>query len=210
MAKMIYFPVNARAEAIRMLHAFADVPLEDERVTFEQWGSGLKEKQPLGQLPVYTCEEGELLMSNSIARYLAKKFGMMGENLWEEALNDMMMEALLSCANEIPPKWYVWSIFKRAPEPENKDEIKAELRAKLLKTVNYIQSAAEKHGKKFITSDKICLADMWLYGTLEFSKACIEDSQELTPWVKDFVEKFGSDERVKKYLAARPASVLGV
>ena len=32
-------------------------------------------EQPLEQLPVYTCEDGEMVMSNSIARYVAKKFG---------------------------------------------------------------------------------------------------------------------------------------
>jgi len=95
--KLLYFPVRARGEAIRMLHAIADKPLNDERVTFEQWGAeGIKQKQPLGQIPTYTCDQGVMVMSNSIARYLAKKFGMMGENLWEEALNDMVQEATLS------------------------------------------------------------------------------------------------------------------
>jgi len=110
----------------------------------------------------------------------------------------------------LPPKWYNWSVFKKIPEPENKDEVKAELRELALKTVNYIQTVAEKQGKKFITSDKICLADVWLYTTLEFSKLCIEDIMELTPWVKDFVVKFESDERVKKYLAGRPGTVNGL
>ena len=31
--------------------------------------------QPLGQLPVYTSEQGETVMSNSIARHVARKFG---------------------------------------------------------------------------------------------------------------------------------------
>ena len=38
-------------------------------------------EQPLEQLPVYTCEDGELVMSNSIARYVAKKFGK--KNKWQ-------------------------------------------------------------------------------------------------------------------------------
>ena len=49
-----------------------------------------------------------------------------------------------------------------------------------------------------------------MYGSLEFAKLCIEDSMELTPWVKEFVEKFSSDERVKKYMESRPESILGI
>jgi len=61
-----------------MLHAVADKPLNDEIVTVEQWqADGIKQKQPLGQIPTYTCDEGVVVMSNSIARYVAKKFGMM-------------------------------------------------------------------------------------------------------------------------------------
>ena len=43
--KLVYFPVRARGEAIRMLYALADKKLEDERVTFEQWQGGLKQSE---------------------------------------------------------------------------------------------------------------------------------------------------------------------
>ena len=33
------------------------------------------------------------------------------------------------------------------------------------------------------------------------------DSMEITPWVKEFVSNFESDERVKKYLAERPQQI---
>ena len=39
-------------------------------------------EQPLEQLPVYTCEDGEMVMSNSIARYVAKKFGKKNKGLY--------------------------------------------------------------------------------------------------------------------------------
>ena len=32
-------------------------------------------EQPLGQLPLYKSTDGELIMSNSIARYVAKRYG---------------------------------------------------------------------------------------------------------------------------------------
>lgn len=35
----------------------------------------LYSEQPLGQLPVLTTEEGTLCESDTIARYVAKKFG---------------------------------------------------------------------------------------------------------------------------------------
>ena len=80
----------------------------------------------------------------------------MGSSLWEEALNDMVQETCLDIVADIPTKWYMWKVFKRAPEPENKDEVLSTIREKVLKGVNYIQSIADKGGKKFITGDKVC------------------------------------------------------
>ncbi|VDN54768.1 unnamed protein product [Dracunculus medinensis] len=37
--KLLYFPIRGRAEPIRLLFHFAQVPFEDEIITFEKWPS---------------------------------------------------------------------------------------------------------------------------------------------------------------------------
>ncbi|KAF6026202.1 hypothetical protein EB796_015485 [Bugula neritina] len=80
----------------------------------------------------------------------------------------------------------------------------------IIKHVNYIQSIADRRGKKFILCDQIQLGDVWLYATLEFCKVGVPDIMTITPWMKEFTTNFEADERMKKYLAERPPSALGV
>ncbi|XP_067942388.1 probable glutathione S-transferase 8 [Watersipora subatra] len=205
--KLTYFPLHARAASIRMLYGIAGVPFEDVRVPFDDWPA-VKAQQPMGQLPVLECEEGNLVMSNSIARYVAKKLGLSGENAWEEALNDMVMETCIECANDLGKTVYVWMIFKRAPEPEDSDKMLETFKEKLLKAMSYVQTVAEKRGKTFILGDQISLADVWVFNTLQFSSKACPSAMELTPWVKQFTENFQNDPKVKSYLETRPASIL--
>lgn len=81
----------------------------------------------------------------------------MGSTLIEEALNDMVLETCVPAFSTIGPKVYFWKVFKSHPVPENKEEILAEVRADILKAVNYIQTIAEKRGNKFIVSDTVSL-----------------------------------------------------
>ncbi|XP_067942462.1 glutathione S-transferase 1-like [Watersipora subatra] len=207
--RLTYFNVYARGEPTRILYALAGKEFEDKRIELEQWPAA-KEEQPLGQLPVFECEKGTLVMSNTIARYVAKGFGLAGKDAWEEALNDQVMETCSDVFNEIPAKIYSWQVFKRVPEPEDSEKIKEEVKAKIVKSLNFIQKTAEKRGKKFIVDDKISLADVWLYCSLVFGKAAFSDMMEVTPWIKEFSQKMEDDEVLKKYLAERKPSALGI
>ncbi|XP_067941976.1 glutathione S-transferase-like [Watersipora subatra] len=207
--KLTYFHAYARAEPTRMLYALHDKPLADNRVTKDGWPS-LKKDQPLGQMPVLECDEGTLLMSNSIARYTAKKFGVMGRSLWEEALNDMVVEVCSDCFQDLLKKIYEWEIFKRCPEPDNSVQLKAGIKDRIVKSMHFLQSIAEQRNRKFIINDQMNLADVWLYNTLQFGIVAFPDIMELTPWVKEFVAKVQNEEKMKAYLASRPKTPFGI
>ena len=55
---------------------------------------------------------------------------------------------------------------------------------------------------------QIQLADLWLYVLLEFSQNVYPDAMEIAPWIKEFVENFKANPKVKKYLAERPDAVV--
>jgi glutathione S-transferase len=67
------------------------VPLQDKRVTFEEWrasGNELKAQLPFGQLPVLQVEGKYLAQSAAIDHYAAKLGGLLPEDAWQAALAD--------------------------------------------------------------------------------------------------------------------------
>jgi len=92
--KLYYFPVHNRAELIRYLFNYKQIPFEDKQVTFEDWPS-LKPKTPLGQMPMLEIDgKTKLCQSHSIERYLAKVFGLAGKTKLEAAKCDMYVDGI--------------------------------------------------------------------------------------------------------------------
>ena len=82
---------------------------------------------------------------------------MVGSGQWEESLHDLVVEASQDVMNVYAtPNIYSWFVFKSVPEPENKDEQLENAKQKWIKALKYIQSVAEKRGKKYIVGDEVC------------------------------------------------------
>ena len=75
----------------------------------------------------------------------------MGDDIWEEALNDMIQE---SCIEALMGNGEKVS-FNIVPEPEINDKIITEIREGIVRTVNFIQTVAERKGKRFLSSDNV-------------------------------------------------------
>ncbi|XP_067942659.1 glutathione S-transferase 3-like [Watersipora subatra] len=204
--RLEYFHAKGRAEATRMLYAIAGEDFQDIRHDGRQWQTiRATVEMPLGQIPTLKTKDGMLCLSNTMARYVAKKFGLVGEGLWNETLNDLIVEVLQEFVNNYSANYIYWKFLKRAPEPENSDKIVENIRSDLLKRLDYIKSISEKRGNpKFLLADKIQLADVWLYTTLEFAKLGFPDAMEITPWAKEFTSAYEADSKISAYLAKRP------
>jgi len=83
--------------------------------------------------------------------------GLAGKELWEEALHDVVIEAVQACIDAYAvPNIYAWKVFKFIPTPENSEQILEDAKNKWIKVLNYIESIAEKRGKKYIIGDSVC------------------------------------------------------
>ena len=90
--KLYYFESRGFAELSRLIFAAAGQKYEDVRFPKEKWPEW-KPKAPFGQAPYLEVIDGSDIstysQSRSIARYLAKKFGLAGKNDEETAIIDM-------------------------------------------------------------------------------------------------------------------------
>lgn len=103
MSKLIYFPVYARGEKIRILLAYAGISFVDERVTGEQFRPRKAAGEfPNGQLPVWVHNGKYYNESSAILRFLGKQYGFYPSNVEAAYITD---NAVDFCA-DITPKIY--------------------------------------------------------------------------------------------------------
>ena len=94
-------------------------------------------------------------LDNFVKELLFLLTGLAGSNLWEETLCDLLVETCLDAFHDVPTKIYMWKVFKREPEPENSAKVMEEVKQRITKGLGYIQSVAEKKGKKFLVCDTV-------------------------------------------------------
>ena len=103
--KLYYFNARGRAEIIRMIFAVAGQEFDDIRVDFADWPS-IKPQAPLGQVPFIemiddvTKQSTKMGQSITIARFLAKRFGLAGRDEFEQAFADMYADQVTDLLNE--------------------------------------------------------------------------------------------------------------
>ncbi|KAF0707822.1 hypothetical protein As57867_006515, partial [Aphanomyces stellatus] len=74
--KLTYFDITVgRGEITRLALTIADIPFEDERVSFADWPA-LKPRMPFRQLPVLTVDGDTLTQDVAIARYAGTLAGL--------------------------------------------------------------------------------------------------------------------------------------
>merc|ERR1719187_73798 len=101
--KLLYFDLKARAEPARLLLAYGGVTYEDERIPppWENpsvWAER-KPKMAWGQLPELTWDGEVIYTSISIARFLAREFGLMGKTSVESAQVDEVVDVVQDTLN---------------------------------------------------------------------------------------------------------------
>nr|XP_022903520.1 glutathione S-transferase-like [Onthophagus taurus] len=92
--KLTYFDLPARGECIRLLLIYGEKEFDDITYDTDDLDIWRQEKNayPFGQLPVYE-EDGRVTHQTvAILRYLGKKFGLIGENDWENLEIDSMAD----------------------------------------------------------------------------------------------------------------------
>lgn len=114
MSKMqiIYFFLRGRAEAIRTLLVEQGVEYEEQDVMpMEKWLNEWKPKMAFGQCPMLIDGDVELVQSNAILRYLARKYDLYGSTNQEAARVDMIndgVEDLRGAYTVLIYQNYVW------------------------------------------------------------------------------------------------------
>ncbi|KAF9385470.1 hypothetical protein CPB97_004778 [Podila verticillata] len=121
--EVTYFGIHGLAHTVRTILALSGAKFTSH--VPEDWASE-KPKKPFGVMPTLkeTSVDGkviEIAESDAIARYLSRKFGYMGTNVFEETVINQFVSSTHGTVNAIFSKYF------GAKDPEAKAEMKSKL-----------------------------------------------------------------------------------
>lgn len=205
--EVLYFPIRGRAEQIRLLLHYSGTPFVDTGVT--DWPT-LKGKTPLGQLPILvdrTGSDGELVIPQSaaIVRHLARKLGLYGETLREQALADVVAETVTDIRAKFVPVAFA---ARYNPPAETIEKYWSEVLAHNLALLEKLLQRSTQPEAGFFVGSKPTYADFLVFdvldGHLTMKPACLDGH----PALQAFFARISALPQLASYLATRRPSEL--
>lgn len=213
--KVVYFEAYGRAETARMMLAAAGEEFDDfrypisfgtpgdfstiKRDEFDADQAAGKFDYGMNMIPVIESGDFKLAQSKAIERYLAKKLGMMGATLEEEAWVDAINE-------------HVGDIGAAYGSRESDEKWLKEAMPVYMKKLEVTLAGAPG----FAVGDKVSLADFAIYRLLKDMQpaydasfvADVEASYADCPKIKALVANMDGHTAVQKWLEERPKSTV--
>lgn len=196
--KLIYFDARGRAEPARLMLELRGVPYEYEKMPLDQWMSpGGKERAlqctPFGQLPILEDGSFTLCQSRAILRYVARKLGLYGESLEEQARVDEVYET----ADEI---FMDLALFHWNNEfHEKRADHRETSRSKLERLQAYF-TKRRADAEHWVRPGHYTLADVMMAFTLETWLPMHPGLVEGFPELHRFMTSFFSTDGVREYV----------
>ena len=201
--KLIYFDGRGRAECSRYIFAQAGVEYTDERLNEEEF---MKVKSsgclPAGSLPVLEVDGKMLAGSEVIARYLGEKFGLAGENDWDNAQLASLVDLMTDLDNCVMPVFF-----------GKDDASKAEAKKKLIEvSIPKYFGCLEKRIKANNSPDgwaygkKITYVDMRIVSGLEMLFGVDPNVLDSYPTLKKLFEAVNAQPNIAAWIKKRPDS----
>jgi len=206
--KVIYFDVRGLGETIRQLLVIADQPFEDIRIPLGGLTDAKKKELDLewGQVPVLDIDGVRKSQSFAIARYLAKKYNLVGKNETEEFRCDEVVEAIRDFVTKTAAVYQAFFGGDNAKlDAAKKTIVEVDVPLHLGRFENILASK----GNTWLVGDSITWADIVFVHTItSFETAfdlCVTNE---FPSIQKLIAAVQNNPKIKAWLAKRPETKL--
>jgi len=200
--KLHYFPLRCRGETARLLLTYNGTKFEDVKVAPEQWPA-LKEKTPMGQLPVLEVDGKQICQSTAIARYIAREGGILGKNSLEMATADMLVEGIFEMWGNLSK---VYMAKFQGDTKAVEENWKTFVPESLTPFLNRYQKFLDENGTGWFVGNALTWADVTVAEFLSVLEDCFSPTALAShPKLKAFSSKVLSLPQLKDYVKNRPA-----
>jgi prostaglandin-H2 D-isomerase / glutathione transferase len=224
-----YFNARGAAEVIRLLLAMADEPYTDTRFVIEPGTMNAPAFQAakengdlvmnLGRAPVLVVTDSDsaggsvvIGQSKAIERFLAKKFGFMGQTDVEAAQIDCIAEHCVDVRLAQMRKGF--SMFNKDKTPEEKETLRKEwfhtdLPTMLAKMEQSVEQTSQAQG--FAVGSQTSYADITIFAllkdcTMQAEQPLVEKAAEKCELLVSIANRIAQDENIAKWVATRPVT----
>ncbi|VDL66232.1 unnamed protein product, partial [Nippostrongylus brasiliensis] len=159
---------------------------------------------PFGLLPVLEVDGKQLSQSNTIARYLARKFGYAGKTPFEEALVDSIADQYNDFFVEILPYFLTILGFRPGDEKTLAKELVLPAREKFF---THMTKWLKNSKSGFLVGDSVTWADLLVAEFAELTTR-IPNFYDGFSEVKAHADKIRSIPTLKKWIESRPRTPL--
>ena len=200
--KLTYFDVDGgRAESIRLAFHLGNIPFEDERWSFADFGAkraGLR----FACVPVMTIDGAEVTQSNALNRYVGRLAGLYPEDALQALYCDEVMDAVEDIGNHVGRTFGM--------KGEALREAREALAAGPLKQFMVgLDALLTRGGGEYFADGRLTVADLkvvvqvraLLKGVLDHIPPTFV--AELAPNLARHCERVSADSRIVAYYAAR-------
>ena len=196
--KLTYFQARGRAEPARLMLELAGAPYEMETVSLETWmGPGGKEafqdRTPFGQLPLLQDGALTLCQSRAILRHVARKLGLYGDTLEQQARVDEVYET----ADEI---FMDIALFHWNPEFHERRAEHRQATGKKLELLARYFARARADAEHWVIPGRYTLADVLMAFTLESTLPLHPGLLAEHPELHHFMTTFFATAGVREYV----------
>ena len=196
--KLTYFDFpGGRGETARLIMTLADIPFEDDRISFEEHGATVKDR-PFQAVPVLEVDGRVISQSNTINRYLGKIAGLYPEDDLQAALCDEVMSAVEDLTHMVVATFEM--------EEEEKKAVRESLTAGPLSVyLKRFQQYLEDNGGEYFADNRLTIADLKMYvwvaglrsGVMDYIPADIVETT--APLLNEHYERIHQHPKIAEY-----------
>uniref|UniRef100_A0A1I7RIW3 glutathione transferase n=1 Tax=Bursaphelenchus xylophilus TaxID=6326 RepID=A0A1I7RIW3_BURXY len=202
--KLHYFAARHRAEAIRLMFHYNGTKFEDIRYDLEKWTS-VKPTVPFGRLPMLEVDNNKIVQSTAIMRFLARRFGLSGATVFDQARADEACDVILDFDDQIAEFIEIVAKFRAGDEKTAQKEI---LEPAVDRFFPIFRKFLNENQGTFIAGKRLTYPDFYLADLLFTVRALSPQSFDHYGDLSAYINRIYAMPKLKKYLASRPATVV--
>jgi glutathione S-transferase len=200
-ATLYYFCGRGRADQIRWLMAASNISFVQRDVDSRQKFVFLASELPFGKIPMLQIDGMEIIETQAILRYLARRAGLAGQSDFEILLVDQLVEAVRDWLTPVIAAPFVKQNAYKTTGNRNDSEVVAKMKEHFAKSADRFETILKSNGGMYLVGKSITYADILVAHCITwYVEECGGEILEPYPTLVDLQNSIISIPNVRRFI----------